>query len=274
MAADTAYAKQVLLACNGGGDAVSRGVAVGLARHGCRLVLVGDEGALAATAEEARRSAAQGAAAIAVVGLDLAACDEAAVGAAVDAAWRCFGDGGLHALVNCCSFEGEVQDCLSVTEDEYNKTMKVNVITPWLLIKAIEKRFRDAQSGGSVVCLTQIIGAERGLYPGAAAYGTSLGAVHQLVRLSAMELGKHKIRVNAVCRGLHLGDKFPLSVGEEKAEKATGEVMPLRRWLDPDKDLASTVLYLVGDDSRFMTGTTIYVDGAQSIVRPRMRSFL
>lgn len=89
-----------------------------------------------------------------------------------------------------------------------------------------------------------------------------------------MELGKHKIRVNAVCRGLHLGDKFPLSVGEEKAEKATGEVMPLRRWLDPDKDLASTVLYLVGDDSRFMTGTTIYVDGAQSIVRPRMRSFL
>ncbi|XP_044431960.1 4-formylbenzenesulfonate dehydrogenase TsaC1/TsaC2, partial [Triticum aestivum] len=274
VAAYTAYAKQVLLACNGGGDAVSRGVAVGLARHGCRLVLVGDEGALAATAEEARRSAAQGAAAIAVVGLDLAACDEAAVGAAVDAAWRCFGDGGLHALVNCCSFEGEVQDCLSVTEDEYNKTMKVNVITPWLLIKAIAKRFRDAQSGGSVVCLTQIIGAERGLYPGAAAYGTSLGAVHQLVRLSAMELGKHKIRVNAVCRGLHLGDKFPLSVGEEKAEKATGEVMPLRRWLDPDKDLASTVLYLVGDDSRFMTGTTIYVDGAQSIVRPRMRSFL
>ena len=71
MAADTAYAKRVLLACNGGGDAVSRGVAVGLVRHGCRyslslfpffvlslgseskrarthrLVLVGDEDALA-----------------------------------------------------------------------------------------------------------------------------------------------------------------------------------------------------------------------------------
>ena len=39
MAADTAYAKRVLLACNGGGDAVSRGVAVGLARHGCRYSL-------------------------------------------------------------------------------------------------------------------------------------------------------------------------------------------------------------------------------------------
>ncbi|KAE8786524.1 carbonyl reductase [Hordeum vulgare] len=181
--------------------------------------------------------------------MDLVACDEAAVGVAVVAAWRCFGDGGLDALVNCSSYDaGEVQDCLSVSEDEYNKTMKVNVITPWLPIKAMAKRFRDAQSGGSVVCLTQIIGAERGLYPGAAAYATSLGVVHQLVRLSAMELSKHKIRVNAVCHVLHLGDKFPVYVGEEKAEKATGEEMPLRRWLDPDKDLASTVLYLVGDE--------------------------
>ena len=89
-----------------------------------------------------------------------------------------------------------------------------------------------------------------------------------------MELGKHKIPVNAVCRGLHLRDKFPVSVGVEKAEKATGEAMPMGRWLDPEKDLASTVLYLISDDSRFMTGTTIYVDDAQSIVRPRMRSFI
>ena len=69
-------------------------------------------------------------------------------------------------------------------------------------------------------------------------------------------------------------DKYPISVGKEKVEKATTEVMPLGRWLDPEKDLASTVLYLVGDESRYMTGTTIYVDGAQSIMRPRMRSYM
>jgi hypothetical protein len=79
---------------------------------------------------------------------------------------------------------GEVQDCLSISEDEYMKTIKVNVITPWFLMKAIAKRFQDTKSGGSIVFLTQIIGAERGLYPGAAAYGTSLGAIHQLVRVS------------------------------------------------------------------------------------------
>nr|XP_051221814.1 uncharacterized protein LOC127340075 [Lolium perenne] len=145
---------------------------VPIPRHHARteLVPVGDEGTLAATAEEARRCAGGGAAAVAVVGPDFEACDETAAGAAVEAAWRCFGD-GLDALVNCCSYEGEVQDCLSITEDEYEKTMKINVTTPWFLIKAIAKRFRDAQSAGSIVCLTQIIGAERGLYPGAAAYG-------------------------------------------------------------------------------------------------------
>ncbi|RRT77372.1 hypothetical protein BHE74_00008344 [Ensete ventricosum] len=93
-------------------------------------------------------------------------------------------------------------------------------------------------------------------------------------KLSAMEIGKYKIRVNAVARGLHLDDEYPRSVGKEKAEKSTADIMPLMRWLDPKNDLASTVLYLVGDDSRYMTGTTIFVDGAQSIVRPRMRSYM
>lgn len=89
-----------------------------------------------------------------------------------------------------------------------------------------------------------------------------------------MEIGKHQIRVNAIARGLHLQDKYVQSVGKEKAEKLTKEVMPLHRWLDVESDLASTVIYLMSDDSRYMTGTTIFVDGAQSLVRPRMRSYM
>jgi hypothetical protein len=69
----------------------------------------------------------------------------------------------------------------------------------------------------------------------------------------AMEFGKYNIRVNVICWGLHLRDKFPISVN--------------------GKGLLSMVLYLVGDESCFLTGTTIYVDGVHSIVRPHMRSF-
>jgi enoyl-[acyl-carrier-protein] reductase (NADH) len=94
------------------------------------------------------------------------------------------------------------------------------------------------------------------------------------VQASAMEIGKYKIRVNAIARGLHLEDEFPLSVGRERAEKLVKEAAPLERWLDVKNDLASTVIYLISDGSCYMTGTTIYVDGAQSITRPRMRSFM
>lgn len=89
-----------------------------------------------------------------------------------------------------------------------------------------------------------------------------------------MEIGKYKIRVNAVARGLHVADKYPKAIGQDRAKSLVKEVAPLKRWLDPKSDLASTVIYLISDGSQFMTGTTIYVDGAQSIVRPRMRSFM
>lgn len=52
------------------------------------------------------------------------------------------------------------------------------------------------------------------------------------------------------------------------------EAAPLERWLDVKEDLVSTVIYLISDGSCYMTGTNIYVDGAQSVTRPRMRSFM
>lgn len=89
-----------------------------------------------------------------------------------------------------------------------------------------------------------------------------------------MDVGKYKIRVNAIARGLHLDDEYPVTVGKERAKKLVKDAAPLGRWLDVKDDLASTVIYLISDGSRYMTGTTIFVDGAQSLVRPRMRSYM
>lgn len=96
----------------------------------------------------------------------------------------------------------------------------------------------------------------------------------KMVQTAAMDIGKYQIRVNAIARGLHINDEFPLSVGKERAEKMVKEAAPLHRWLDVKSDLSSTVLYLISDGSRYMTGTTIYVDGAQSLVRPRLKSYM
>ncbi|CAI9294946.1 unnamed protein product [Lactuca saligna] len=69
------------------------------------------------------------------------------------------------------------------------------------MMKAVAKRMRDNKSGGSIVFKNSIIDGERGIYPGAAAYGACLGGLHQLVRTSTMDVGKHQIRVNAIARG-------------------------------------------------------------------------
>ncbi|CAN4110168.1 unnamed protein product [Withania somnifera] len=141
-----------------------------------------------------------------------------------------------------------MQDPLQLIEDEFKKIVKINFMAGWYVSKCVSKRMRDSKSGGSIIFMTSIIGAERGIYQGADAYGSCA--------LFAIELGKHQIRVNGISRGLHL-------------------LTRLNRWLDPKKDLAFTVIYLISDDSRYMTGTSIFVDGgAQSLVRRRMRSYM
>ncbi|KAG4930098.1 hypothetical protein JHK86_047059 [Glycine max] len=263
--------KRVLLTSNG--DDISQGIAFHLVKQGCRLVLLGDQNSLRSIANKimdslslADRSTVQ------VVGLDMEDQSESTFHHSVDKACQILGK--LDAFVNCYAYEGKMQDHLELAESEFKKIVKINFMAAWFLLKAVGRKMREFNTGGSIVFLTSIVGAERGLYPGAAAYASALAGVQQLVRASALEIGKYQVRVNAISRGLHLHDEFPLSVGKERAEKFVKDAAPLERWLDVKNDLASTVIYLISDGSRYMTGTTIYVDGAQSITRPRMRSFM
>ncbi|PWA90780.1 Glucose/ribitol dehydrogenase [Artemisia annua] len=260
--------KKVLLTVNG--DDVSKNVAYTLAQRGCRLVLVGDVEVIKSVANWISNDLKE--VTVERVGLDMEDEREAVFDQVVEKSWTLFGK--IDAFVNCCTYEGKNQDPLQISEVEFKKTVRINFMAPWYLLKAVAKRMRDNKTGGSIVFMTSIIGAERGIYPGAAAYGATLGGIHQLVRTSAMDIGKHQIRVNAIARGLHIDDEFPTSVGKDRAQKLVKDAAPLNRWLDPKTDLASTVIYLVSDDSRYMTGTTIFVDGAQSVVRPRMRAYM
>lgn len=262
--------KKVLLTSNG--DEISLNIARHLLQRGCRLVLMGDEGKLRRAMEKIEASLNGRRDAVEVVGLDMKEDKAAVFEEAVSQAKRILGS--LDAFVNCYSYEGKMHDPLSLPEDEFKNIVKINFMAAWYLLQAVGKTMCDQRSGGSILFLTSIIGAERGLYQGAAAYGSCLAGVQQLVRASAMEIGKHQIRVNAIARGLHLDDEFPTSVGKERAQKLVKEATPMHRWLDVEKDLASTVIYLISDGSRYMTGTTIYVDGGQSLVRPRMRSYM
>lgn len=81
-----------------------------------------------------------------------------------------------------------MQDPLQLAEDEFKKIVKINFMAAWYLLKAVGIRMRDHKSGGSIVFLNSLIGAERGLYQGAAAYGSCLAGVQQLVRVSQLPI--------------------------------------------------------------------------------------
>lgn len=76
-----------------------------------------------------------------------------------------------------------MQDQLQLAEDEFKKIVRINFMSPWYLLKYVGRKMRDHKSGGSIILLTSIIGSERGLYPGAAAYASCLAGIQQLVRV-------------------------------------------------------------------------------------------
>ncbi|GMN57487.1 hypothetical protein TIFTF001_026594 [Ficus carica] len=264
MAMGSSNGKKVLLTSNA--DEISNNIALHLARRGCRVVLMGDERRLRSVAEKI------GSGVVEVVGVDMEEEREGPFREAVDKA--CTALGSLDAFVHCYTYQGKSQNHLELTEDEFKKILKINFMAPWYLLNAVGRRMRDNESGGSIVLLTSIVGGERGVHPGAAAYASCSAGLQQLARVSALEIGKYRIRVNAIARGLQIEDEYPKAVGKERAEKLVKDAAPLERWLDPKSDIVSTVIYLISDGSRYMTGTTIFVDGAQSLTRPRMRSYM
>ncbi|KAK4282237.1 hypothetical protein QN277_013637 [Acacia crassicarpa] len=262
--------KTVLLTSNG--DDISESIAFQLAKQGCRLVLMGDESCLRGVSNHIM-DGLKGVAEVEVIGLDMEEEKEAVFCEAVDKACKILGN--LEAFVNCYTYEGKMREQVEVEEQEMKKVVRINYMAAWYLLKAVGQKMRDFnRGGGSIIFMTSMVGAERGLYPGAVTFASTMAAVQQLVRASAMEMGKHGVRVNAIARGVHVEDEYPRSVGRERAEKLVKMAAPMERWLDVKKDLTSTVTYLISQDSRYMTGTTIYVDGAQSLTRPRLRSFM
>ncbi|GKE48526.1 glucose/ribitol dehydrogenase, partial [Tanacetum coccineum] len=92
----------------------------------------------------------------------------------------------------------KTQESLQISEVEFKKTVRINFMAPWYLLKVVAKRMRDNKIGRSIVFITSIIGAERGIYPGATAYGATaygataygatLGGIHQLVRIMLCDI--------------------------------------------------------------------------------------
>ena len=153
----------------------------------------------------------------------------------------------------------------STTEQDWQDTLDLNVTALWRMSRLVVPHMRR-QGGGVIINNASdwgLVGA-----PGVVAYCASKGAVIQITKAMAMDHAAEGIRVNAVCPGdtfveRWLEDGFYRSSGKVREEEARQTDLPLGRVADA-LEIAKAVLFLASDDSSFVTGTALVVDGGNT----------
>jgi NAD(P)-dependent dehydrogenase (short-subunit alcohol dehydrogenase family) len=193
-----------------------------------------------------------------VLGVGTDVSDAASVRAMVDAAVARFGR--IDVLVNNAAVFATLkpQPFDAIPEAEWDRVMAVNVKGIWNCARAVVPVMR-AQGGGRIVNVASAIVAK-----GTAMllhYVTSKGAVVAMTRALARELGPAGITVNAVAPGLILSDTVQANPDITDFQlDAIMRARSLKREAFPD-DVEGTVVFLASDDSAFMSGQTLVVDG-------------
>ncbi len=142
------------------------------------------------------------------------------------------------------------------TLDKWDKVMHVNATGTFLGIKYAIPEMRKA-GGGSIVNISSISGI---LGFGAAAYNASKGAIRTLTKNVAADYAKDNIRVNSIHPGVVVTPMTDPLLNVQETRKSLEDMTPLPRLGEP-KDIAYGALYLASDETSFMTGSELIIDG-------------
>ena len=173
--------------------------------------------------------------------------------------------GAVDILFNCAGWvhQGSLAEC---TLADWDKSFNVNVRSMFMITKAMLPKMA-AKGGGVVLNMASVLGAEKAA-PNRLAYAASKAAVAGFTRALAIDHVKQKIRVNCVCPGTvdtpSLGDRINAFADPAQARRDFINRQPMGR-LATAEEIAETFVYLVSDESSFMTGQAIFVDGGMSL---------
>ena len=156
----------------------------------------------------------------------------------------------------------------SVTEEDWHATLAINVTAVWRMSRLVIPIMRE-QGGGVIVNNGSdwaVVGAQDAL-----PYAVSKGAVAQMTKSMALDHAHENIRVNAVCPGDTFVERWLEKgyfeetdpVTREQAQAESAAYIPMGRFADP-QEIARAVLFLASDDSSFVTGHLLLVDGGNT----------
>lgn len=249
----------------GGGSGVGEATAKALAAEGARVAVLDTRQDRADAVSAAIKAA--GGDAIALVA-DIA--DEAQMRAAVTQLIDL--TGRIDIVIANAGINGMWAPIDDLTPAEWDKTVTVNLRGTYLTIHLTVPYLKQG-GGGAIVLISSINGTRTFSTAGATAYSATKAAQAAMSNQLALELGKHRIRVNAVCPGstkTNLGENtwmrnraeatFPVTYPEGDLPLTGGTpAVP--------QDIADAVRFLVSSAARHITGTWLYVDGGQSLIR-------
>jgi NAD(P)-dependent dehydrogenase (short-subunit alcohol dehydrogenase family) len=159
-----------------------------------------------------------------------------------------------------------------LTPEDWDKTLGINLKGTFLTVKYAVPHLK--KQGGSVIVTSSVNGTRIFSNTGATAYSCSKAAQVAFTKMTALELAKHRVRVNVICPGA-ITTKIDENTTQRNVEKEKEQVemgegadIPLTRG-EPgsSEQVAKLVLFLASDDSDHITGTEIWIDGAGSLIR-------
>lgn len=169
--------------------------------------------------------------------------------------------GSINVLVNNAAISGINKPTHEITSEEWDKVMNINVKGVFFCTKHVIDYMKRA-GGGSIINLSSIYGLVSA--PDVPPYHASKGAVRLMTKTDALLYAKKNIRVNSVHPGFiwtPMVENYLKSLGDvEHGKEALGELHPLGHVGEPE-DIAYGILYLASDESKFVTGTELVIDG-------------
>ena len=238
----------------GGGQGIGRGIARAYASEGAAVVILDLDASLA---EEAAADCAQRGADS--LGLTVDVADRAQVDAAVHAVVDRFG--GIDVLVTCALAKVKVQPFIDTPQAGIEKMWRVGYLG---VVNAMQASFPHLQARGGCV-INFASGAGIGGGAGYASYGPVKEAVRAITRIAAKEWGPSGVRVNNISPFAKSNqfDEWAQSNPEQAALATRSSV--LGRVGDCEDDIGRAAVFLASDDSGYITGHTLMVDGGQSM---------